>query len=156
MSNFRRFGGALIPLLFLARAAFAQAPLAPDEALTLQRAIELTLRNHPAALAARSEAAASGELIGEARSQLLPQIYGSAQYLGGTANSIGDASYLNPGYIPRLPGTNHERSADASQTFVPGNNYAGALGASQYLFDFGRARGLVKQREYESAAADEA
>jgi outer membrane protein TolC len=114
------------------------------------------LRNHPRGLAARSESAAMNERIGEARSQLLPQVYGSAQYLGATDNPIGDTSYLNPGYIPRITGTDHDRSADASQSFAPENNYGAAMGASQYLFDFGRARGFVKQREFESAAASEA
>ncbi len=116
----------------------------------------MALRNHPRGLAARSEASAIGETIGQARSQLLPQVYGSAQFLGATDNGVGVASCRNPGYIPRIPGTSHNRSADASQTFVPENNYGMALGASQFLFDFGRRRGLVQQREYESAAAQAA
>jgi outer membrane protein len=143
-------------LSLFARVACAQPPIAPGEPLTLQKAIELTLRNHPRALAARSETAAIRERIGEARSQLLPQLYGSAQYLGATDNPIGDTSYINPGYIPRIAGTVHDRSSGANQSFAPETNYATAIGASQYLFDFGRARGFVKQREYESAAAREA
>jgi len=142
-------------LMLVARAACAQTPIAPDENLTLQKAVELTLRNHPRALAARSEAASINERIGEARAQLLPQVYGSAQYLGATDNPIGDTNYLNPGYIPRISGTDHDRGAGASQSFVPENNYGTAVGASQYLFDFGRARGLIEQRRYESAAARE-
>jgi len=152
-----RIGVATIALFIgaalCARSAHAQAPIEPGQQLTLGRAIELALRNHPRVLAARSEASAIGETVGEARSQLLPQLYGSAQYLGATNNGIGDASFLNPGYIPRIPGTAHNRSANASQTFVPGNNYGMALGASQFLFDFGRRRGFINQRAYESAAA---
>ncbi len=146
-------GAALIALFMFAGAAHAQTPIAAGERLTLQKAVELTLHNHPRALAARSEAASIDERIGEARSQLLPQLYGSGQYLGATDNPIGDTNYINPGYIPRTSGTDHDRSAGASQSFVPENNYAMAVGASQYLLDFGRQRGLVKQREYESAAA---
>ena len=153
MLTLRRLGSAFFALLLLAGVTRAQPPIAPGENLTLQTAIELTLRNHPSALAARSEVAAMNERIGEARSQLLPQVYGSAQYLGATDNPIGDTSYLNPGYIPRSPGTAHQRSADAAQTFVPENNYEAAIGVSQYLFDFGRTRGFIKQREYETAAA---
>ncbi len=153
MLRIRSLVAVFAAFIALAQPVSAQVAIAPGERLTLQRAIQLTLSNHPRSLAARSEAASIGERIGEARSQLLPQVYGSAQYLGSTDNAIGDTNYINPGYIPRISGTNHARSADASQTFVPTNNYAGALGASQYLFDFGRMHGLIKQREYESAAA---
>jgi outer membrane protein len=156
MFKLRRLAPSFVVLLLFGRAAWAQSPIAAGERLTLQKAIEMTLRNHPSALAARSEAASMGERIGEAKSQLLPQLYGSAQYLGATDNPIGDASYINPGYIPRISGTDHDRSPAASQSFAPGNNYAAALGASQYLFDFGRTRGFVKQREFENAAAREA
>jgi len=156
MMILRQLGAVCIALLLAAHVARAQSPIASDEHLTLQTAIELTLRDHPRALAARSESAAMNERMGEARSQLLPQVYGSAQYLGATDNPIGDTSYINPGYIPRISGTDHDRSASASQSFAPENNYATAMGASQYLFDFGRTRGFVKQREYESAASREA
>ena len=156
MFELRPSGVAFIALLLFARAAWAQPPIASGERLTLQKAIELTLHNHPRALAARSEAASISERIGEARSQLLPQLYGSAQYLGATDNPIGDTNYINPGYIQRISGTDHDRSAGSHQSFAPENNYATAIGASQYLFDFGRERGFVKQREYESAAAREA
>jgi outer membrane protein len=153
MSRLQLLGFPFVALLLFARTACAQPSIASGERLTLQKAIELTLHAHPRALAARSEAAAAGERIGEARSQLLPQLYGSAQYLGATDNPIGDTSYINPGYIPRITGTDHDRSATAPQSFAPENNYGAAIGASQFLFDFGRARGLVKEREYESAAA---
>ena len=142
-----------ISFLLGARSACAQAPIEPGEQLTLQKAIELALKDHPRGLAARSEAEAVGETVGEASSALLPQVYGSGQDLGATDNGIGDTTYLNPGYIPRTPGTAHNRSADASQAFSPQNNYAMALGASQFLFDFGRRRGFVKEREFESDAA---
>jgi outer membrane protein len=152
-----RVGVAVIALFIVVQLcpqnAAAQSPIEPGEQLTLRKAVDLALRNHPSGLAARSEASAVGERVGEARAQMLPQVYGSAQYLGATDNGVGDASYLNPGYIPRIPGTTHNRSADASQGFVPENNYGIAVGASQFLFDFGRHRGFVKEREYESAAA---
>jgi outer membrane protein len=124
--------------------------------LSLRDAIETAMHNHPIGLAARSEAAAMHERIGEAQSQLLPQVEVSGQFLGATDNAIGDTSYINPGYIPRIGGTDHDRAPNASQSFVPGNNYAIAMGASQYLFDFGRVRGFIEQRKDESAAAREA
>lgn len=143
----------LCSLLFGVNRASAQPAIQPGEMLTLQKAIQLTLRNHPRGLAARSEAAAVNETVGEARSQMLPQVYGSAQYLGATDNPIGDTSYINPGYIPRISGTDHDRNANASQSFAPENNYGIAIGASQYLWDFGRARGFLQQRQFEADAA---
>lgn len=143
----------LISVQIGARIVYAQSAIEPGEQLTLERAIQLALQNHPRGLAARDEALSVGERVGEARSEMLPQVYGSGQYLGATDNGIGDASYLNPGYIPRIPGTAHNRSAEASQSFRPENNYAIALGASQFLFDFGRHQGFVKEREFESDAA---
>jgi outer membrane protein len=139
--------------LCASKPAFAQPPIQPGERLTLQKAIELTLRNHPRGLASRSEAAAVNETVSEARSQMLPQVFGSAQYLGATDNPIADTNYVNPGYIPRITGTDHDRSTNASQSFVPENNYGIAIGASQYLLDFGRARGLLQQRQFETDAA---
>ena len=70
----------LIGIALCARPAYAQAPLQPGAQLTLGQAIELALHNHPRGLAARSEASAIGETVGEARSQMLPRVYGSAQY----------------------------------------------------------------------------
>src|SRR5271167_700531 len=85
-----RIGASTLALLIgaalFARSAHAQAPLEPGKELTLGRAIELSLHNHPRGLAARSEASSVNETIGEARSQMLPQVYGSAQYLGATDN----------------------------------------------------------------------
>ncbi len=123
------------------------------ERLTLGQAIHIALVNHPRALYARTEAASVAQRVGQARSALLPQLFGSAQYLGTTHNGIGNTSYLNPGFIPRIPGRNHDAPLNAGQSFGPGNNYAAALGAYQYLFDFGRAFGFLHQRQYESAAA---
>ncbi|HEY6395583.1 MAG TPA: TolC family protein [Candidatus Binataceae bacterium] len=152
-----RSGSCAAMLLFcvcaISPTAIAQTGIAPGEHLTLERAIEITLRNHPRGRAARLDAVSAAERIGEAKSQLMPQVYGSAQYLGATDNAIGDTSFLNPGFIPRITGTDHDRPANAGQSFAPENNYAMAVGAYQYLLDFGRDRGFVEQRQYESAAA---
>jgi len=122
-----------------------EVPLAPGAQLTLQKAVELALRYHPARLAARAEAGAAQERIGEARSALLPQIYGGAQYLRGTDNGIGDTSYLPDLGVARLPSVG--RNTNSWQTF---DNYLMSVSAFQYLFDFGRARGLMDQRRAEA------
>lgn len=121
----------------------------PGQRLTLGDAIGLTLENHPRRLAARSEAGAVEQQVGEAQSAMLPQVYGTADYLGSTQNGIGAANYLNPGFIPR-----HNGAAGQPQAWSLENNYLGGIGASQYLFDFGRVRGLIKERRADAAAAE--
>ena len=80
--------------------AAAFETLQAGEKLTLDRAIELTLRNHPRAMEMRSAASAAHERVGEARSSLLPQVYSAGEYLRSTDNPIGNTTYLNPGFIP--------------------------------------------------------
>jgi outer membrane protein len=79
---------------------------------------------------------------------MLPQVYGTADYLGSTQNGIGVANYLNPGFIPR-----HNGVAGEPQAWSPENNYLGALGVSQFLFDFGRVRGEITESKAQAAAA---
>jgi outer membrane protein len=142
-------------LLAIATPQFAAAveTLQPGEKLTLERAIELTLRNHPRGLEMKSEAAAANERVGEARSGLLPQVYSVAQYLRSTDNPIGNTTYLNPGFIPRITGTLHGGPVNPSQTFSSGNNYLGGVAVQQYLFDFGKVRGRIEERDDEAQAA---
>lgn len=120
-------------------------PLAPGAELTVADAVRIALRNHPARLAAQSEANAAGERIGQARSALWPQVFGGAQYLRGTDNSIDDTSYIPSLGVARLP--SNGRNTNSAQTF---NNYLLNVSAFQYLFDFGRVRGLIDQRRAEA------
>lgn len=146
---------AAILLISLAPIASAAEQVKPGQELSLDQAIEITLRNHPRGRAARSEAASAAETIGVARSQMMPQVFGSAQYLAATDNGIGDASFINPGFIPRIPGRDHDfpSSASPGQSFSPGNNFEMSIGAYQYLFDFGRARGMIDESRYQAARA---
>ena len=127
--------------------------LQPGEKLTLSRAIEMTLSNQPRGMEMRSMAAAAHERVGEARSALLPQVYGAAEYLRSTDNPIGNTTYLNPGFIPRITGTLHGASPDAGQSFSTTDNFLTGVGVQQYLFDFGRTRGLIDQRNAEAQVA---
>ena len=142
-------------LLTIATPGFARAlePLQPGEKLTLEHAIELTLHNHPLGLEMKSEALAANERVGEARAALLPQVYSAADYLRSSDNPIGNTTYLNPGWLPRITGTLHGGSANPSQTFSSTNNYLGGVAVQQYVFDFGRVRGLVEERDEEAHVA---
>jgi outer membrane protein len=133
--------------------AIAFESLQPGEKLTLDRAIELTLRNHPRAMEMRSAATAANERVGEARSALLPQVYSAAEYLRSTDNPIGNTTFLNPGFIPRITGTLHGGSANPSQSFSSTDNFLTGVAVQQFLFDFGKVRGLIDERAAEAQAA---
>lgn len=135
------------------RSAAAFESLQPGEKLTLERAIELTLRNHPRAMEMRSAATEIHERVGEANAALLPQVYSVGEYLRSTDNPIGNTTFLNPGFIPRITGTLHGGSANPSQSFSSTDNFLTGVAVQQFLFDFGRVRGMVNQRDAEAQAA---
>ena len=120
----------------------------PGQRLTLGEAIGFTLENHPRRMAASSEAGAAEQQVGEAKAAMLPQVNGAADYLASTQNGIGAANYLNPGFIPR-----HNGAAGQPQHWSLENNYLGGVGASQYLFDFGRVRGEIAESRAQADAA---
>jgi outer membrane protein len=129
-------------------------PLPTGARLTLKDAIAIALQYHPLAAQAAAESGAAEEQVGEARSYLGPQLYGISEYLRSTDNGIGNTSYYNfSDVFPRLTGTNHDLpSGNTAKSWNTSNNYANGLGLSQYLLDFGRRRGFVKQRRFEAAA----
>lgn len=129
-------------------------PIPPGSELTLQRAIQIAIGYHPRLQEAAQTTNAAGERVGQARSYLGPQLYGSADYLRTTDNGIGNTSYYNTyNMYPRMTGRNHTLpSNNFSQSLYTSNNYLGGVGASQFLFDFGRRHGFVTQRRFEAAA----
>jgi len=128
-------------------------PIVPGEELTLNEAIGIALRYHPREKEAAADTDAAHERVGEARSDLGPQVFGVGEYLRSTDNGIGNTSYYDTNDIfPRMTGINHNLSTnDFSQSWDTSNNYAGGLALSQFLFDFGRRHGFVRQREFEAA-----
>ncbi|HZR80282.1 MAG TPA: TolC family protein [Candidatus Binatia bacterium] len=131
-----------------ARARAEEAAIAPGETLTLERAVAIALARHPAQKEAEAKSGAAAERAGEARSALLPQVYGVAEYLRATDNGIGDAAYLPALGIDRAPSQGRHEN-QLTDTF---DNYLGGISAFQYLFDFGRTRGLIDQRDAEADA----
>jgi outer membrane protein TolC len=146
-----RVSAAIVVLIILSRAAAAPGalvdnPITPGESLTVERAIEIALRYHPARQAAASQAGAAVERVGEARSALLPQVFGIAQYLRATDNGIGSTTYLTGPGIPREPSVGRHVN-QLTDTF---NNYMAGVSAYQYLFDFGRTEGFIAERNAEA------
>jgi outer membrane protein len=140
-------------LLACAPAGAADAPITPGGELSLDQAIQLALRYHPRHLEAASQSSAANEEVGVAHANVLPQVLGAVEYLGATHNGIGNTSYLTFAGMPRISGTNHGSPADVAQGFVPDNDYLGGVAISQYLYDFGRTRGLIDERKAEFAEA---
>jgi outer membrane protein len=130
------------------------SPITAGQELTLEQAIKVAVENHPKMREAAADIGAAGERIGEARSYMGPQLLGASEYLRSTENGIGNTQYYNAGgAFPRVSGTNHNQAAgDTSQSWNTENNYIGGLALSQFLFAFGRRRGLVKERQFEAAA----
>ncbi len=126
----------------------ADVALEPGAELTLDRAVHLALQLHPARLAAQSEVGAAGERLGAARSALLPQVLGAAEYLRATNNGIGDTAYLSPPGFPRFPSSG--RATNSTESF---DNYLMGVSAYQYLFDFGRTRGMIDEQRAEADIA---
>ena len=147
----------LVALSLLCTAAVEGAesgPITPGSELTLKQAIEIALEFHPRRQQAISESGAAQERVGEARSYMLPQAYVLSDYLRSTDNGIGNTQYYSEDLFPRISGTNHNLpNGDYSQSADTSNNYLGGVAISQFLFDFGRHRGLVDQRRFEAAAA---
>jgi outer membrane protein len=136
-----------------AGALAAEVPIRPGQDLTLEQAVQIALTLHPRILAAASELGAAHEGIGIAESQLLPQAYGVGEYLRGTDNGIGDTAYIGGYEFPRLPGAPHDRPANAGQSWSTHDNFLTGVSVRQYLFDFGRVRGLIHEQQYEADAA---
>jgi outer membrane protein len=135
-----------------ARAHAAQVPIQPGQELTLEQAVQIALTLHPRILASESELGAAHEGVGIAESNLFPQAYGMGEYLRGTDNGIGDAAYIGGYEFPRLPGTSHLLPTDAGQSFSTHDNFLMGVSVRQYLFDFGRVRGLIHEQQYEDQA----
>jgi outer membrane protein len=145
----------MMALAGTAWAGLDTGPITPGSQLTLKEAIAISLKFHPRRRQAAAQSGAASERVGEARAELLPQVYSTSQYLRSTANGIGNTQYYNvEGLLPRQSGINHNQPAnDFSQSADTENNYLGGVAASQFLLDFGRHLGYVEQRKFEAAAA---
>jgi outer membrane protein len=147
-AGFRRAALVLGALALAAVAGAADPSPEPGVALTVKQAIAIALARHPARLAAGSREQAARERVGQARSHLLPAVSAVGEYLRATDNGIGHTTYLGAPGVTRVPTTGRHEN-QLTDTF---DNYLGGISAYQYLFDFGRTRGLIEQRNAEADA----
>ncbi len=113
----------LLLLLLTPFAARAEDIIREGELLTLERCIEIGLRQHPTVAAARSEVDASRTRVGQARSEYYPQIDGTAD---ASRTSIGTRQSLG--------------FETGSAIF---NSYSSSLTLTQKIFDFGKRSSQV-------------
>jgi outer membrane protein len=114
----------LFILLHTAPTRVQAETIVPGEPLTLQRAVEIGLKNQPAILAGMSTVKAGEARTNQSKSNFYPQVTASGGYSkisppSGTATS----SFSNPGYY---------------------DQYSSGLGLSQLIYDFGKTLSQVK------------
>lgn len=132
MISKRALGRFLISLICLPYLAFSQQP----QALTLQQAEAIALKNHPQILSARYSALAAKQVTREVRSAYLPFAYGSMTGAGATpAASRVTAGGLNNPVI-------YNREADG-------------ITVGQLVTDFGRTKNLVASSRLNAEAASQ-
>jgi outer membrane protein len=110
-------------------------PSTPQQALTLQQAEQLAIRNHPQIQAATYLASAAKEQTIEAKSAYYPTIYGSITAADAENDSRITAGALNNPII-------YEREGNG-------------INVNQLITDFGRTHELVKSSSYRAKAAEE-
>ncbi|MGC1342507.1 MAG: TolC family protein [Candidatus Binataceae bacterium] len=138
-----------------ARAYAEQIMIQPNSDLTLEQATEIALKLHPLRMQSEADQTAARAGVGVARADMLPQAYGTAQYLRSTDNGIGNTSFFALDLFPRMSGVNHRLpDDDFSQSTESSNNFLGGISVSQFLFDFGRVRGYIDERRADLDAAD--
>ncbi len=117
-------------LIFLFTLSDAQV-IQPDQELSLQECIDLTLRNNPALAASQSGVQAQYSRLWQSRSAYMPQVNASANY------SLGD-------------------SEDQNGFKGKDDSYSSSISATQLIYDFGQTGNSVdiQKNTYHSAIAD--
>ena len=106
--------------------------------ITLEQAIELALRNHPAIAEAEFRIEAAQTRVGQAQASYYPQIDGWLEYVRATENGSPTIIHSVPG-LARVGGSTPEGVG----TFDSFNNYLAAVVIRQMIYDSGRTAGAV-------------
>jgi len=121
---------------------FAEEPKAPHaipEVLTLEKALELALSNHPSLRVASGTQAINEALVGQAQSGFYPQVQAQSGYQRGTANATRN-----------FTGSPLPRNATGN-TF---GYYQNSVTLNQLLYDFGTTKSQVDTAQYNLQAAN--
>jgi outer membrane protein len=125
----------LIVLGFFASGAYGET-VESGEALTLARAVEIGLKNHPNVAAGKSTVRVNEARIGEARANYYPQMNLTETYSRIGPVSSGSTTVVTSG------GTGQSGSASSSAN--PFDQYTSSAGLSQMVYDFGKTSNQVR------------
>src|SRR3989442_4587609 len=123
-------------------AVFADEPKAPQaipEVLTLDKAVELALSNHPSLRVASGTQAINEALVGQAPSGFYPQVSAQSGYSRTTANATRN---FTGSPLPR---------STSSNTF---GYYQNSVTLNQLLYDFGTTKSQVDTARFNLQAAN--
>jgi outer membrane protein len=111
--------------------------IAPGEAMTLSRAVEVALTNHPAIVAGVNTIKVNEAKIGEARAPYYPQVSLTESYTRALPASNKNASVTSTSGLP---------SGTAVSTTNSGayNQYTTSANLTQTIYDFGKISSQVK------------
>src|SRR5437899_7321038 len=116
-----------------------QAPQAIPEVLTLEKAMELALSNHPSLRVASGTQAINEALVGQAQSGFYPQVQGTIARTQRTANSTST-----------FQGSGVQRATSGSTTPF----YQNSVTLNQLLYDFGTIKSQVDAAQFNLQAAN--
>ncbi|SRR5713101_3568254 len=120
-------------------AADSTAPRTIPEMLTLEKAVELAVSNHPSLRVSSGTQAINEALVGQAQSGLYPQVQGLSGYQRGTANPTRN---FTGAPLPR---------STSGNTF---GYYQNSVTLNQLLYDFGTIKSQVDTAQYNLKAAN--
>src|SRR5438876_1531660 len=123
-------------------AGLAEEPKAPQaipEVLTLERAMELALSNHPSLRVASGNQAIQESQVGQAQAGFYPQVQGSLGYTRRTTNATST-----------FQGSGVTRKALGDMTGF----YSSSVTLSQLLYDFGTTKSKVEAQQFQFQAAN--
>ena len=113
------------------------APLESSRTITLAQAERAALAQQPQVVSAHAQSVAAEARANEARSPLLPQVVGTAEYLRETGNFA-----PRPGAVPTGSGTAPSTSLTTSYNF-----WQFGVSANQLIYDFGQTWGKWRAAE---------
>src|SRR5438876_3747910 len=117
-----------------------KAPQALPEVLTLERAMELALSNHPSLRVASGNQAIQEAQVGQAQAGFYPQGQGSLGYNRRTTNSVSTFQGSRP---------------DARRTVGDMTGfYSSSVTLNQLLYDFGTTKSKVEAQQFQFQAAN--
>jgi outer membrane protein TolC len=149
----------LLPCLLLVRIAHSAEDgqaVGVYDVLTLSRAVDLALSTQPSLTGARYTVRASEARVGQARSSYFPQLNGSASY-----SRISPAATSGTTTLPSVGGTSAAGTgsgAAAIPEIIPTSSgtfdqYAGSVGLTQLVYDFGKTSTQVQINKLNTDAA---